>query len=78
MIPRLKGKAFEVRYADDAVLYFENGEDAEQVMKVLPGQMARYGLELHPEKTKLVNFKRPQAGKNSINQGNRPETFDFP
>jgi RNA-directed DNA polymerase len=77
VIPRLKGKAFEVRYADDAVLCFENREDAERVLAVLPKRLAKYGLELHPEKTKLVNFKRPRADKGSTEQGNRPGTFDF-
>ncbi len=58
--PRLQGKAFEVRFADDALLCFENKTDALRVMEVLPKRLAKFGLELHLEKAKLVNFTRPQ------------------
>jgi RNA-directed DNA polymerase len=44
--PRLRGKVFVVRYADDAVLCFQYREDAEKVLHVLPKRFARYGLEL--------------------------------
>jgi RNA-directed DNA polymerase len=57
--PRLKGKAHMVRYADDAVLLFANEEDARKVMSVLPKRFEKYGLTLHPEKTRLVQFRRP-------------------
>jgi len=59
VMPRLKGKAFMVRYADDAVLSFTNREDAERVLKVLPNRFERFGLRLHPDKTMLTNFCRP-------------------
>jgi hypothetical protein len=75
--PRLKGKAFEIRFADDAVLCFQNKEDAERVMKVLPERLAKYGLELHPEKTKLIKFKNPGNKDDSCKRGNRPGTFNF-
>lgn len=75
VFPRLKGRAFEIRYADDAVICFEREEDARRVMKVLPKRLAKYGLEMHPEKTRLVNFKKPE--KNEDRKGNgRPGTFN--
>jgi RNA-directed DNA polymerase len=57
--PRLKGRAFLVRYADDAVLGFEFESDARRVMAVLAKRFSRYGLTLHPEKTRLVDFRNP-------------------
>jgi group II intron reverse transcriptase/maturase len=48
--PRMKGKSFMVRFADDAVLGFETKADAERVMAVLPKRFAKYGLTGHPEK----------------------------
>ena len=57
--PRLSGKAHLVRYADDAVLLFANEIDARRVLAVLPKRFGRYGLTLHPEKTRLVEFRRP-------------------
>jgi RNA-directed DNA polymerase len=52
--PRLKGKGFLIRYADDGLLCFENEEDARRVMEVLPKRFAKYGLTIHPEKTRMV------------------------
>lgn len=60
--PRLRGHAFLVRYADDAVLGFETEEDARRVMSVLPKRFGKYGLTVHPEKTRLVDFRRPGRG----------------
>lgn len=57
--PRLSGRAELVRYVDDAVLVFENEADARRVMEVLPKRFQRFGLKVHPEKTKLVCFKHP-------------------
>jgi RNA-directed DNA polymerase len=67
--PRLKGKSGLIRFADDFLLLFDNKQDAERVMKVLPKRLGKYGLTLHPEKTKLVE----------LNSRNRetPSTFDF-
>jgi group II intron reverse transcriptase/maturase len=59
--PRLRGRAFLVRYADDAVLGFEHEEDARRVMTVLTKRFGRYGLTLHPQKTRLVEFRRPDC-----------------
>jgi RNA-directed DNA polymerase len=57
--PRLRGRAFEVRFADDAALVFEREEDARRVLEVLPKRFGKYGLRLHPEKTRLVDFRSP-------------------
>jgi group II intron reverse transcriptase/maturase len=57
--PRLQGPAFEIRYADDAVLGFAHEADARRVMAVLPKRFAKYGLTLHPTKTRLIDFRSP-------------------
>ncbi len=72
--PRLKGKALLVRYCDDFVIGFELKEDAERVATVLPKRMERFGLTLHPEKTRLIRFERPPRTQTS---GKGPGTFDF-
>jgi len=56
--PRMKGRASMVRFADDAVLSFEKEEDARRVLAVLPKRFGKFGLTLHPEKTRLVDFRR--------------------
>ena len=66
----------EIRFADDTVLCFQYKEDAERVMEVLPKRFAKYGLTIHPEKTRLVEFGR-YAEENAKRQGKRPATFDF-
>ncbi len=57
--PRLQGRAFLVRFADDAVLAFEQEADARRVLAVLPKRVGKYGLQLHPDKTRLVEFRPP-------------------
>jgi hypothetical protein len=57
--PRLRGRAFLIRFADDATLVFERDDDARRVMTVLPKRFERFGLSLHPEKTRLIPFSRP-------------------
>src|SRR6266704_6407164 len=74
--PRLKGKAQEIRFADDAILCFQHKEDAEKVLSVLPKRFAKFGLTLHPEKTRLIEFGR-YAEQNAKRQGWKPATFDF-
>jgi RNA-directed DNA polymerase len=71
--PRLQGRAYLIRYADDFVIVFENRQDAERVMAVLPKRMERFGLTLHPEKTRLLSFIRPKKGESRRG----PVTFDF-
>lgn len=68
--PRLKGNSGMVRYADDAVLYFDRKEDAERVMKVLHKRLEKFGLQLHPEKTRLIDITRARAQ-------DRKSTFNF-
>jgi len=68
--PRLGGRAFEIRFADDAALVFERQEDAERVLAVLAKRFAKYGLRLHPEKTRLVDFRSPpRAGRGGSQRG---------
>jgi RNA-directed DNA polymerase len=74
--PHLRGKVFEIRYADDAVLCFQYREDAQKVLEVLPKRFAKYGLTLHPGKTRLLDFGRSALQK-AEQTGTRPETFDF-
>src|SRR5258708_5335618 len=74
--PRLKGEAHEIRFADDAILCFEHKEDAEKVKEVLTKRFGKFGLTLHPEKTRLVEFGR-YAGRNAKKQGKKPQTFEF-
>src|SRR6202161_521212 len=60
--PRMKGEAHEIRFADDAILCFEHKEDAEKVKEVLAKRFSRFGLTLHPEKTRLVGRGGDGAG----------------
>ena len=73
--PLLKGRSLIVRFADDCVLGFENKQDAERVFNVLPKRFARYGLQLHPDKTKLIPFSKP-PNKNNMGTG-KHSTFNF-
>jgi group II intron reverse transcriptase/maturase len=71
---RLSGRARLIRYADDAVIVFSLERDARRVLEVLPKRFGRYGLTLHPEKTKLVEFRRPDR-RPPADSG--PGTFDL-
>lgn len=57
--PRLRGRARLVRFADDFAIVFERKDDARRVMAVVPQRFAKYGLTVHPEKTRLIDFRRP-------------------
>jgi group II intron reverse transcriptase/maturase len=70
--PRMKGKASMVRYADDAVILCELKEDAERIYKVLGARFEKYGLTIHPEKTRLLDFTKPKDGQG---KGNSSFTF---
>lgn len=59
--PRLAGRSFLLRYADDAVLVFANEADARRVLGVLAQRFGRFGLTLHPDKTRLVAFRPPRG-----------------
>lgn len=74
--PRLADRASLVRYADDAVFLFANEEDALRVMEVLPKRLGKYGLELHPTKTRLIDFRSPKPpAPDGASEG--PGTFDL-
>lgn len=78
--PQLAGRSFLIRYADDFVIVFEREADARRVHEVLPKRFGKYGLELHPEKTKIVRFRRPRhesEGRGEDDDGQPPETFDL-
>ena len=59
--PRLAGRASLIRYADDLVVGFTDEADARRVMEVLPKRFGKYGLTIHPDKTRLVPFARPRG-----------------
>jgi RNA-directed DNA polymerase len=76
--PRLRGSAFLIRYADDFVIGFANEEDAQRVLEVLPKRFGKYGLTLHPDKTRLVPFQRPAQTATEDTKGQpQPGTFDL-
>ena len=76
--PRLRGRAFLCRYADDFVMLFEHEEDARRVLAVLPRRLGKHGLTIHPEKTRLVEFHRPPVRKHGGgDDANGPGTFDL-
>ena len=75
--PRLKGEAYEIRYADDFILCFQFREDAEKVVEVLHQRFAKYGLQLHPDKTRLIEFGPNALTKSEQSGGKKPATFDF-
>jgi RNA-directed DNA polymerase len=80
VVPRLEGQAFLIRYADDFVIACSRRDDAERIMDVLPKRFGKYGLTLHPQKTRLVCFKRPwRRGPDDDDRpgGPEPGTFDF-
>jgi hypothetical protein len=61
--PRMKGRTFLTRFADDFVIGCEREEDARRIMAVLPKRCARFGLTLHPTKTGVVSFRKPDSRK---------------
>jgi len=73
--PRLAGRGRMVRYADDFVIVFEQKADAERVLDVLAKRFGKYGLTLHPDKTRLVRFERPSRDHDG--DGGGPGTFDL-
>lgn len=75
--PRLADRALLVRYCDDFVIVFSCKEDARRVMGVLPKRFGKYGLELHPTKTRLIEFQRPDRRPPDEGGRGRPGTFDL-
>ncbi len=78
--PRLRGWAILIRYADDFVIGFGQEDDARRVLAVLPKRFGKYGLTLHPEKTRLIDFRRPSPPATAppgTTGPARPRTFDL-
>jgi group II intron reverse transcriptase/maturase len=77
--PRLHGRTWMVRYADDFVVGFTHESDAWRVKEVLPKRFGKFGLTIHPDKTRLVPFQRPHPRSRGKGEGpsGRPGTFDF-
>ena len=75
--PRLRGHAKLVRYADDAAMVFELESDARRVMAVLPKRFEKYGLRLHPEKTRLIDFRHPHHRPSGGDRHQESRTFDL-
>ena len=73
VLPRLKCEAHLIRYADDFVMVFASPKDADKVLQVLPERFGRFGLTLHPDKTRRVPFKRPPRN----GKGPGPGSFNF-
>ena len=77
--PRLASRAFLIRFADDFAMGFRHERDARRVLEVLHKRFARYGLTVHPDKTRLICFQSPSLAISdaAINSSTRPETFDL-
>ena len=77
--PRLRGRAELVRFADDFVIVFQREDDARRVLDVLPKRFGKYGLQLHPDKTRLVPFERPSKSEDDdgTTRGSGRGTFDL-
>jgi hypothetical protein len=72
-----QGDMIVVRYADDAVLGFEQRKDAEAYLEQLRERIRKFGLELHAEKTRLLEFGRFAEDNRKRRGEGKPETFDF-
>ena len=78
VLPRLRGRAHLVRYADDFVIVFDTEVDAHRVLDVLPKRFGKYGLRLHPDKTRLVRFTKPRGGpKPPGSDDDHPGSFEL-
>ena len=77
--PRLKGRAFLLRYADDAVGVFACEEAARRVLEVLPKRFGKYGLTRHSQKPRVLRFAPPatRAAREAGPRGNAPGSFEF-
>jgi len=72
-----RGDVIIVRWADDFIVGFEYREDAEEFLARLGERFARFGLELHPDKTRLIEFGRFAAHDRAVRGEGRPERFEF-
>src|SRR6185436_15140600 len=71
------GDVIVVRYADDMVMGFEHRQDAERCLAAWQARLAQFGLRLHPDKTRLLEFGRFAAERRRRRGVGKPETFDF-
>ncbi len=71
------GEVIIVRYADDFVMGFQRRQEAEQFLQAVRERLAEFGLELHPEKTRLIEFGRFAEANRAERGEGKPETFDF-
>src|SRR5947207_460988 len=74
---RAHGQVITVRFADDFIVGFEYEEDARRFLDELHQRLAKFGLELHPDKTRLIEFGRHAAQRRRARGLGKPETFDF-
>ena len=72
-----RGEVIVVRYADDFVMGFQYQEDAQRFLEALWKRLAKFSLELHPEKTRLIEFGRFAAERREKRGAGKPETFNF-
>lgn len=72
-----RGEVIIVRYADDFVIGFREESDAKRCLAALRERFTKFGLELHPEKTRLIEFGRYASERRSKRGDGPPETFDF-
>jgi len=72
-----RGDVIIVRWADDFIVGFEHHDEAERFLAELRGRFAKFGLELHPGKTRLIEFGRFAAERRARRGLGKPETFDF-
>jgi len=71
------GDVIIVRYVDDGVLGFQHREDAKRFLEAVQERLGKFGLELHPEKTRLIEFGRYAIERRNVRGEGRPETFNF-
>lgn len=74
--PRMAGFVDLIRFADDSIIICKNKRDAERIYQVLPQRFKRFGLELHPEKTRICRFSKPKQ-QNDDEQERDDDKFDF-
>jgi RNA-directed DNA polymerase len=75
--PRLRGRSTLVRYCDDFVMLFAYKDDAERVLAVLGKRLGKFGLQLHPDKTRMVDFRFKPSAQHEPGDGTLATTFNF-
>lgn len=75
VVPKMKGRCSKTRYADDLVMVFERYDDCKRVFSVLDKRLNKFGLSLHPDKTRIVDFRPRQPDHSKMHRDNC--TFNF-